>query len=100
MPAGSGGGEAGALISFSQPAVGQPASFANPSYGFQPLDPSGLIPNQPVDLGPSLTAPSQNVDMFAQVAADLGMPLDTFTQAQPIGAQQNSAVVDCRVWLR
>ena len=92
MPAGSRGGDGGALISFSQPGVGQPASLADPSSGFQPLDPLGLIPNQPLDLGTLPTTSFQNVDLFAQVAADVGMPLDAFTQAQTIGAQQNSAI--------
>ena len=72
----------------------QPVSLVNHSSAFQPLDPSGLISNQHVDQGPLLTAPSHNVDLFAQVAGDLGITLDTFTQAQPRAAQQNSAIGD------
>ena len=82
----------GTLISFSQPAVGQPVSLANPSSTFKPVDPAGLIPSQPIDLGLSLTAPSQNVDLLTQVASGLGISLDTLTQ--PINAQQNSAIGD------
>ena len=64
MPAGSGGGDGRAVSSFSQPAVGQAASLADPSSAFQPLDPLGLIANQHVDLGTIPTAPSQNVDLL------------------------------------
>ena len=94
MPAGSGGGEGGVLISLSQPALGQPASLADASSGFQPLDPLGLIGNRPGDVRRLSTVPSQNVDMFVQVAAELAMPLCGLTQGQSIGAQQNPAIED------
>ena len=59
--------------------MGQPANLADP-YVFHPVDSSGLMPNQPVDLGAEAVA--QPGDLFIQVAKDLGMPLDTITSGQ------------------
>ena len=94
MPLWSGGEDGGALVSFSHQAAGQRASLADPSSAFQPLDSLGMIANQTVDFVTLPTVPPQHVDLFAQVAANLHMPLDALTQHQTIGAHQNPAIGD------
>ena len=74
-PAENVGRDGGILLSFSHPATGQSASLADPSSAFQPLDSQGIIQNQPGDLRAQPASSAQPVDLFAQVAADLGMPL-------------------------
>ena len=102
MPAANGGEDGATLLSLSQPAMGPPARLADPSV-FQPLDFLGLIPNQPVNLGPPAASIAQPRDLFPQVARDLGMPGETFSSGQVkagirqiplVGNMQNATHID------